>query len=109
MASTVDESDLDPAKFLQSVRELSDKREREDLERYRKLEEEIAQGRQLRLERKLGEWPTWRPVLQLDQESFTDTIFRTNRTRKINLAYQRLPRKHSIRCWLTYRHTGQCW
>lgn len=53
-SSVVDDNDLDPAKFLQSVRELSDRREREDLERFRKLEEDIAQGRQQRLERKLG-------------------------------------------------------
>jgi hypothetical protein len=52
-AATVDE--LDPAAFLKSVRELSEKREREDNERYRKLEEEIEKGRQERLARKAGE------------------------------------------------------
>lgn len=50
-----DDSDLDPAAFLKSVRELSEKREREDNERYRRLEEEIEKGRQERLARKLGE------------------------------------------------------
>ncbi|KAK3705008.1 hypothetical protein LTR37_013525 [Vermiconidia calcicola] len=47
-----DESDLDPAAFLKSVRELSEKREREDAERYRKLEEEIEKGRQERAARR---------------------------------------------------------
>ncbi|GAB7361829.1 hypothetical protein MBLNU230_g1871t1 [Neophaeotheca triangularis] len=47
-----DDNDLDPAKFLQSVRELSHQREREDSERYRKLEEEVEKGRQERLARR---------------------------------------------------------
>ena len=50
-----DDTDLDPAAFLKSVRELSEKREREDNERYRKLEEEIEKGRQERLARRAGE------------------------------------------------------
>jgi flagellar motility protein MotE (MotC chaperone) len=54
-AVTAEEDDLDPAAFLKSVRELSEKREREDNERYRKLEEEIEKGRQERLARREGE------------------------------------------------------
>lgn len=50
----VDDSDLDPAAFLKSVRELSEKREREDNERFRKLEAEIEKGRQERLARRAG-------------------------------------------------------
>lgn len=50
-----DESDLDPAAFLKSVRELSEKREREDAERYRKLEEDIERGKQERAARRAGE------------------------------------------------------
>ena len=49
-----DESDLDPAAFLKSVRELSEKREREDSERLRKLEEEIEKGKQDRAARRAG-------------------------------------------------------
>lgn len=52
-APAVDD-DLDPAAFLKSVRELSEKREREDAERYRKLEEEVEQGRRERAARRLG-------------------------------------------------------
>lgn len=52
--SRIDESDLDPAAFLKSVRELSEKREREDSERVRKLEEEIEKGRQQRARRRQG-------------------------------------------------------
>ena len=48
------ESDLDPAVFLKSIRELSEKREREDAERYRKLEEEVERGRQARAARRAG-------------------------------------------------------
>lgn len=50
----VDESDLDPAAFLKSVRELSEKREREDAERFRRLEEEVQKGRQERAARRAG-------------------------------------------------------
>ena len=46
------EDDLDPAAFLKSVRELSEKREKEDNERVRRLEEEIEKGRQRRLARR---------------------------------------------------------
>lgn len=53
--SRIDESDLDPAAFLKSVRELSEKREREDSERVRRLEEEIEKGRQERARRREGE------------------------------------------------------
>jgi len=49
-----EDDDLDPAAFLKSVRELSEKREREDNERFRKLEEEIEKGRQERIRRKEG-------------------------------------------------------
>lgn len=52
--SRIDESDLDPAAFLKSVRELSEKREREDSERVRRLEEEIEKGRQERAKRRQG-------------------------------------------------------
>jgi hypothetical protein len=48
------DSDLDPAAFLKSVRELSEKREREDAERYRKLEEEVQRGREERAARRAG-------------------------------------------------------
>lgn len=46
------EDDLDPAAFLKSVRELSERREKEDNERVRRLEEEIEKGRQRRLARR---------------------------------------------------------
>lgn len=52
--SRIEESDLDPAAFLKSVRELSEKREREDTERVRKLEEEIEKGRRDRARRREG-------------------------------------------------------
>ncbi len=48
------DDDLDPAAFLKSMRELSENREREDAERYRKLEEEVAQGRRERAARRAG-------------------------------------------------------
>lgn len=49
---TTQEDDLDPAAFLKSVRELSERREKEDNERVRRLEEEIEKGRQKRLARR---------------------------------------------------------
>lgn len=54
LGAVKDESDLDPAAFLKSVRELSEKREREDAERYRKLEEEVQKGREARAARRAG-------------------------------------------------------
>ncbi|TKX24351.1 hypothetical protein C1H76_3456 [Elsinoe australis] len=47
------DSDLDPQAFLKTVRDLSDKRQREDDERYEKLEAQILQDRTARLERKM--------------------------------------------------------
>ncbi|KAG8624636.1 hypothetical protein KVT40_007703 [Elsinoe batatas] len=47
------DSDLDPQAFLKTVRDLSDKRQREDIERYEKLEAQILQDRTARLERKM--------------------------------------------------------
>lgn len=51
---TSDASDLDPADFLKSIRELSAQREREDSERYRKLEEEVERSRAERKARRAG-------------------------------------------------------
>ena len=47
-------ADDDPAAFLQSIRELTAKREREDEERYRKLEEEVKRSREERAARRAG-------------------------------------------------------
>ena len=44
----------DVADFLERIRELGDKRDREDEERTRKLEEEILQGRKERQARRAG-------------------------------------------------------
>lgn len=41
--------------FLRRIRELGDKRDKEDEERTRKLEEEILQGRKERQARRAGE------------------------------------------------------
>jgi hypothetical protein len=52
-ASNVDGSE-DVNDFLQRIRELGDKRDKEDEERTRKLEEEILQGRKERQARRAG-------------------------------------------------------
>ena len=53
--STVDgDGSEDVADFLERIRELGDKRNREDEERTRKLEEEILQGRKERQARRAG-------------------------------------------------------
>ena len=44
--------------FLQRIRELGDKRDKEDEERTKKLEEEILQGRKERQARRAGQC-TW--------------------------------------------------
>ncbi|PPJ58702.1 hypothetical protein CBER1_04003 [Cercospora berteroae] len=51
-ASAAQDNDLDPAAFLKSVRELTEKREREDAERYRQLEEKVQKERQERAARR---------------------------------------------------------
>lgn len=48
------ESDLDPQAFLKTVRDLSEKRQREDNERYEKLEADIVNDRNARLARRIG-------------------------------------------------------
>lgn len=50
------DSDLDPKAFLQTVRDLSDKRKKEDAERYEKLEADIIQDRTARLARRIGKY-----------------------------------------------------
>ncbi|KAK0285157.1 hypothetical protein LTR35_005359 [Friedmanniomyces endolithicus] len=52
-APPYDNEDLDPAKFLKSIRELSERREREDLERFRKLEAEVEKSRAERARKKV--------------------------------------------------------
>jgi len=66
--STLDPSEgsEDVQEFLKRIRELSDKRDKEDAERTRKLEEDILEGRRQREARRLGEaWPNkvWRGYL----------------------------------------------
>jgi len=53
-SASLDSNDLDTAAFLRSVRELSEKREREDAERFRKLEEEVEKSRADRAARRAG-------------------------------------------------------
>lgn len=58
------ESDGDGVnEFLQRIRELGDKRDREDEERAKKLEEEIIAGRQARRARRDGPWICLNPLL----------------------------------------------
>lgn len=46
--------ELDPAEFVQRIRQLGEQRDQQDAERVRKLEEEIIQGRSERLARRAG-------------------------------------------------------
>jgi len=69
--STLDPSEgsEDVQEFLRRIRELSDKRDKEDAERTRKLEEDILEGRRQREARRLGEaWPhhVWAWTLRTD-------------------------------------------
>jgi len=57
------DSDLDPQAFLKTVRDLSEKRKREDEERYEKLEAQILEDRTARLERRLGNQNNVRPFI----------------------------------------------
>lgn len=52
--ATADSTDGSVDDFLQRIRELGDKRDREDEERTRKLEEEILAGKQARQARRAG-------------------------------------------------------
>ena len=55
--ATEAESSEDVNDFLLRIRELGDKRDKEDEERTRKLEEEILKGRKERQARRAGELP----------------------------------------------------
>ena len=58
MAATgADDGSEDVADFLERIKELGDKRQKEDEERARKLEEEILQGRRERQARRAGGLP----------------------------------------------------
>ena len=46
--------ELDPAEFVERIRQLGEQRDQQDAERVRKLEEEIIQGRSERLARRAG-------------------------------------------------------
>jgi hypothetical protein len=54
MSSTAVDSSEDVNDFLQRIKELGDRRDQEDEERNRKLEEEILQGRKERQARRAG-------------------------------------------------------
>jgi hypothetical protein len=59
-SGTINDSAEDVNDFLLRIRELGDKRDKEDEERTRKLEEEILQGRKERQARRAGEpWTQW--------------------------------------------------
>ena len=51
----LNDNDLDPAAFLKSVRELSERRDREDTERVKNLEEEVQKQKEERAARRAGE------------------------------------------------------
>lgn len=53
-SSTAADTSEDVSDFLQRIKELGDKRDQEDEERNRKLEEEILQGRKERQARRAG-------------------------------------------------------
>lgn len=81
----LDNDDLDPAAFLKTVRELSEKREREDAERYRKLEEDVERSRAARVARRQGGWTRAFEALftvELDVELIM--VFTTERARSIS-------------------------
>lgn len=54
MSSSVADGSEDVNDFLQRIKELGDRRDQEDEERNRKLEEEILQGRKERQARRAG-------------------------------------------------------
>ena len=91
-----DPDDLDPAVFLQTVRELSERREKEDSARYRALEQEVEQGRAERAARRAGEFHPGHHAggLVFTSGAFTEHLFDLHvlqnahdpfRLRKLNL------------------------
>jgi hypothetical protein len=68
--STTTDGSEDVNDFLQRIKELGDKRDQEDEERNRKLEEEILQGRKERQARRAGMdvLKTSRPKLQVQKQ-----------------------------------------
>ncbi len=60
---TPEEDSEDVNDFLQRVKELGDRRDQEDEERNRKLEEEILQGRKERQARRAGNFIPYNTVI----------------------------------------------
>lgn len=82
-------ADLEPSEFLQNIRELGEKREREDEERVRRLEAQILQDKSEREARRAGLLPWTRLA--------TFATMLTALTRKLPLqnAPDQSPRKRS--------------
>ncbi|TKA78844.1 hypothetical protein B0A49_01961 [Cryomyces minteri] len=75
--STVDPADLDPSEFVKNIRELGEKRDQEDAERFRALEEEIIQGRSERLARRAERARSLSPEKALTSASNTPQSLRS--------------------------------
>ncbi|KAK5016270.1 hypothetical protein LTR16_002063, partial [Cryomyces antarcticus] len=75
--STVDLADLDPSEFVKNIRELGEKRDQEDAERFRALEEEIIQGRSERLARRAERARSLSPEKALTPASNTPQSLRS--------------------------------
>ncbi|KAI9675669.1 MAG: hypothetical protein M1817_001036 [Caeruleum heppii] len=91
MAATVDQDGSEDVNdFLQRIKELGDKRDREDEERTRKLEEEILQGRKERQARRAGD--TSSTDMEQARRSDSHTRPRTDApSRASPLSWQRRP------------------
>lgn len=50
-----DDKEIDPSEFVQHIRQLGAQRDQQDLDRVRKLEEELIKGKSERLARRAGE------------------------------------------------------
>lgn len=92
-SSTAADTSEDVSDFLQRIKELGDKRDQEDEERNRKLEEEILQGRKERQARRAGKLFQFVPALLLPLQ---DTVVTTQRDLNIYLLDHRIYRARQI-------------
>jgi hypothetical protein len=98
MSSMAENDAEDVNDFLKRIQELGTKRDQEDEERNRKLEEDILQGRKERQARRAGVLILQRHELGSEPTNIHNS-FLTNlnlrRTRQINLTFKGLSYKHT--------------
>jgi hypothetical protein len=95
MSSSAADGSEDVSDFLQRIKELGDRRDQEDEERNRKLEEEILQGRKERQARRAGKLILFRGLVSIADVLVDVSLTIEFRTRQINFSHKVLSGEYS--------------